>query len=229
METGLHAIIIGPTGAVGREIVDILLQSNTWSKLTLVVRRKIDRWTNISPQLSSKLLFIESDNLDFLAGEKSNQETIFNNGPYDSLFCCLGSRVGKGKEEFIKVDYTYVMNSAFLCQKLDIKHFSLISSGGANSKSCFLYLRTKGQADEDVVKYIIDYVSIFRPGVLYDRDNDKRCIESLLKCCCCIPGISCKNLSKVVVHDAEEYHRNGKKRDNHIYEHSEIIKILKGL
>jgi hypothetical protein len=31
------------------------------------------------------------------------------------------------------------------------------------------------------------------------------------------------------VHDAEEYHKSGKKKDNNIFEHSEIMKILKSL
>jgi oxidoreductase len=226
METGLHALVIGATGAVGREIVDLLVTNSNWSKITIVVRRKIPRWE----QNISKINFIEADSLDFLANEKNELEKIFTDGQIHTLFCCLGSRVGRGKEEFVKVDYTYVINSAFLCQKLSIPHFSLVSSKGANVNSCFFYFRTKGNADRDVVNYIIDYVSIFRPGALFDRDNDKRCMESILKCLrCCIPGISCKALAEVMIDNAEDYHKNGKKKDSQILENSEIVALSKRL
>ena len=37
-------LIFGATGAVGRELVDYLLNSNDYSIITIIARRKIERW-----------------------------------------------------------------------------------------------------------------------------------------------------------------------------------------
>ena len=44
----INDIIIGVTGAVGRELVDYLLMNENYGKITLFVRRIIDRWENLS-------------------------------------------------------------------------------------------------------------------------------------------------------------------------------------
>ena len=72
-------LIFGATGAVGRELVDYLLNSNDYSKVTVIVRRKIDRWEKYdSPKLN--IILIES--LDFLIDNlnkiKQLNNIIFN-------------------------------------------------------------------------------------------------------------------------------------------------------
>ncbi len=219
----LNAIIIGSTGATGRELVRLMLKSEKWDTITIVVRRKLPEWENID---SNKLIIILKDNLDILS--ENDLSTYFPN-KYDTVFCCLGSRVGKGKQEFEKVDYTYVINSAEICEKLNIYHFTLVSSKGANSKSFLYYMKIKGKADEEVLKRNIENVSIYRPGALMERDNDCRFGEKVLKYIPFIPKIRCDHLMRVVLDDAEHIHlqkRNGKL----IIEHSDInnrLRLLK--
>ena len=81
----------------------------------LVVRRKLPQWENYDKNLKSKIKYIEVDNLDFLSTDKVSEYFIDN---YDSVFCCLGSRVGKGDEEFIKVDYNQVILDFYLKETL---------------------------------------------------------------------------------------------------------------
>ena len=38
----LHALVLGATGATGKEIVKLLLEDSTFSKVSVFVRRKID-------------------------------------------------------------------------------------------------------------------------------------------------------------------------------------------
>jgi hypothetical protein len=47
------------------------------------------------------------------------------------------------KEGFIKVDYDYIVGSAKMAKAAGVEHFSLISSGGANANSWFLYMKVK--------------------------------------------------------------------------------------
>jgi oxidoreductase len=138
----------------------------------------------------------------------------------------LGSRVGKGDEEFKKVDYTYVQYSAELCVKLNIPQFSLISSGGADPKSWFLYMRTKGQADEDVMKKNIKQISIFRPGLIKNRDNDQRFGEKIAKFIPFIPKIDVTDLALAQFNEATSFHLSNKSGEKRIYNHSEIEKMV---
>ncbi len=65
----------------------------------------------------------------------------------------MGSRVGRGKELFIKIDKTGVINSANIAKELNSKLFLHVTSKGANHESCFFYLKTKGET-ENLLKEI---------------------------------------------------------------------------
>ncbi len=65
-----NAIIIGATGAVGRELITQLLNSNEYSKITIFVRRTIDRWSLLSESHKKILNIIKVDILVFLSGTK---------------------------------------------------------------------------------------------------------------------------------------------------------------
>ena len=150
----LNAIIIGATGAVGRELVDYLLMNENYGKVTIFVRRVIDRWEKLPEEKKKKLDIVKVENLDFMAEDKDKILSIMNDKEtqYDVLFNVLGSRVGRGEEEFRKVDFTYVVNSCILCEKLNISHFSNCSAANASKDSWFLYSRVKGEAEEECLK-----------------------------------------------------------------------------
>jgi hypothetical protein len=59
----------------------------------------------------------------------------------------LGSRVGRGKEEFVKVDLTYPTEFAKMAKKMSVPVYGLLSSSGAKASSMFFYMKTKGQAE----------------------------------------------------------------------------------
>lgn len=224
------AIVIGATGATGRDITDILLKSPYWSTVTVLVRRKIERWDKLEKEQLEKLNIVICEDLDILDKERDELKKLFSDHVYDSVFCCLGSRTKMGEKEFVKVDYTYVLLSALLCEKLQIPHFSLISSMGADAKSWFLYMKTKGKAEEDVLKTSVPYVSIFRPGGIIDRDNDNRFVEKIMKYVPFIPKINTESLAQGIVNEATFLHldkdkpEGGKKT---IYTHNEILTLSK--
>ncbi len=177
----INAIIIGATGAVGRELVDYLLMNDNYGKVTIFVRRVIDRWEKLSEEQKNKLNIVKVENLDFMAEDKEKILSILNdNTQYDVLFNVLGSRVGRGEEEFRKVDFTYVVNSCILCEKLNISHFSNCSAANASKDSWFLYSRVKGEAEEECLKKNVNYVSILRPGIILNRENDDRIGEKII-------------------------------------------------
>lgn len=148
------------------------------------------------------------------------------------MFCCLGSRVKYGKELFRKVDYTYVHYGALIAKQNGIPHFGLISSMGADKKSILLYSRTKGEIEETLKGIQFPVLSIFRPGLLVDRNNDKRWGEVILKYIPLVPKIDAKDMARAMMREAElimERKNIEKTVEVNIYDNSQIKSLLKDI
>ena len=65
------------------------------------------------------------------------------------MFCVVDDNVISqspmlySQQGFVRVDHDYVMMSAEIAQAAGCKHFSLVSSQGANANSSMLYTKTK--------------------------------------------------------------------------------------
>ena len=213
LENKINAIIIGATGAVGRELVDYLLLNENYGKITIFVRRIIDRWEKLPEDKKQKLNIIKVENLDFLANEKDQLLALLNDSiQYDVLFNTLGGRVGNGEEEFRKVDFTYVVNSCIMCEKLNISHYSNCSAANAYKDSWFLYYRVKGEAEEECLKKNVNYISILRPGLIMNRDNDDRIAEKVATYIPFLPKITSKNIAMAMLVDDLEYQKGKKEK-----------------
>lgn len=83
---------------------------------------------------NDKLVVIDYDKLD---GD------VFKE--HDVCFCCLGTtrRDAGSDEAFRKVDLTYVLDSATKAKAAGVTQFSIVTAQGSDSKSMFLYMRTK--------------------------------------------------------------------------------------
>ena len=196
-----RTIVFGANGAVGRELIDYLLKSNKYSKITIIVRKKIDKWNTYSNDEKSILNIIELESLDFLINDLKQIENLIPNIKlYNSIFSTLGSRVKKGKEEFNKVEKLYTIQILKICEEYFIQHFSYISSSKANKNSFFMLWKIKGETEDELEKInSIPLISIFRPGLLKERDNDKRLGESLVDFVPFFTKIKVKDVAKAMV------------------------------
>jgi len=229
----MNTIVIGGTGAVGRKLIEFLCKDPTYSKIYIPCRRELDEWANYSEESKKKMVIIKIDNLDFLGGTKEELEEKLGTEKFDSIFDCLGSQTSKGIEELTKVDKTYAVNCAEMCEKLDIPHYSLVSSRNADKDSCITYLRIKGEAEDEVKTKNVSYLDIFEPGFLTERDYDFRCGEwcfQYLCCCCtcCFPFIKCSDLAKVLWINDSKFHDKSVVFDHYkkVLNSDEIEKIL---
>ena len=197
--------------------------NENYGKITIFVRRVIERWEKLDEEKKKKLNIIKVENLDFMANEKEQILSLLNdNIQYDVLFNVLGSRVGRGEEEFRKVDYTYVVNSCILCEKLNISHFSNCSAANASKDSWFLYSRVKGEAEEECLKKNVNYISILRPGIILNRDNDDRLGEKVIVYMPFLPKITSKDIAMSMLVDDLEYQRGQKEKKAIRISHSEM-------
>ena len=154
----LKAIVIGATGATGKELVKKLLEDKDFSTVSIFVRK--------SPKIKHKKIIINE--IDFTRIEEF-EELVGG----DVLFSCLGTTLSEAgsKAQQFTVDYSYQYEFAKLASKNGVKFYSLVSSAGANSKSIFFYPKIKGQLEESVKKLKFKSVHIFQPPSLIRQDE----------------------------------------------------------
>jgi hypothetical protein len=194
------SIVLGSTGAVGRELIQFLTSSSKYSKILLPLRNPLPEWEKMPENQKSKLKILKMENFDFLKKSKEEITQILEEEKIDSFFNCLGSVTAKGEEELRKVDKEYAIDSAELCEKLSIDHYSIISSRGSSLNSCILYLRVKAEAEEEILKKNVKFIDIFQPGFIKERAN-ARCGEKFMGCfcTCCYPCVHVKSLAKAIM------------------------------
>lgn len=61
-----------------------------------------------------------------------------------------------------------------------VRWFGLVSSAGASPTSHFLYLRTKGETENDLAALDLPHLSIFRPGYLKCARVESRPMERII-------------------------------------------------
>jgi oxidoreductase len=179
------AVIAGATGAIGRELVRTLVSDARFSRVVALSRRSIPQsdWADVFPGLDvaiarSKLTVAA---VDWEAactatrtgtapeGTPAAADTALHVSAFQGhthAANCMGTtkKDAGSAEAFVRVDHDYAC--AFM--KLVAEHsspasgvrYAQVSSTGADPKSWFLYMKTKGQTD-----------LILRPGLL--QRNDK--------------------------------------------------------
>ena len=167
----LHALVIGATGATGRELVKLLLKDDDFSQVSIFVRT--------APNIKHKKLKINV--IDFKDLEKSKD--IIKG---DILFSALGTtkKDAGGKDQQHEIDYTYQYEFAKIAAENGVANYSLVSSVGANSKSSFFYPKIKGALEEAVKKLNFKKIDIFQPPMLIRqpdlmREGEKNGIKIL--------------------------------------------------
>lgn len=156
----MKALVIGATGAVGKDLVEQLLKDESVERVDVFVRREVK-------VPSSKLVphIVDFDHpeawSDLLVG--------------DVLFSCLGTTIkaaGSQNAQW-KVDYTYQYEAAKAARENGVGKLVLVSSVGADPKSRIFYSRMKGRLDEDVQKLGFAACFILRPPSLIRKGSDR--------------------------------------------------------
>lgn len=163
------AFVLGYTGEVGKVLVEELNRRKIYKRVVLIGRRNVP--LSVGPEFEQRI--VDFENLD-------EHKDAFKG--LDHGYCCLGTTKAKsGMQGFIRVDHDYVLLSAEIAKADSTKHFTLVSSQGANKNSSFLYPRTKGQVEEALKVMHFDRLSIFRPGVLMVDREENRPMEHVFR------------------------------------------------
>lgn len=156
----MKALIIGATGATGKDLVTQLLADDTYSEVHCFVRKPL---ALTHPKLHAHVVNFDTPKAwaDLLHG--------------DVAFSCLGTTlaVAGSKEAQWRVDYDYQYAFALQCRTNGVPTFVLVSAAGATAQSKLFYNRMKGQLEDAVKALDFSCLLIFQPSILIRSNNDR--------------------------------------------------------
>jgi uncharacterized protein YbjT (DUF2867 family) len=156
----MKALVIGATGATGKDLVDVLLQDPGYTEVVAFTRRssglKQSKYTEI---------ITDFDKLDEVS------ESITG----DVWFTCLGTtlKAAGTKERQWHIDHDIPLAFARIAAANGIPTAVVLSAYGASATSKVFYSKLKGTLDEAISQLDFRTCLIFRPGFLLREDTDR--------------------------------------------------------
>ena len=162
----MKALILGATGLVGNELLQLLEADNRFEQIDLLTRR----------ELELREVKVVNHRVDY----DTLKELPIHHIP-DVLFVAFGTTLKKAgsKEEQLKIDVTIPTKIMKLARDLGVKNCVLISALGVSLKSPFFYSRMKAQLDENAKQLGFDKLVIIKPSVLDGLRQEKRAGEKI--------------------------------------------------
>ena len=156
----MKGLIIGATGATGKDLLAKLLEDEAFSEIHSFVRKPM----SIShPKLHAHVVDFDTPEAwaDLLHG--------------DVAFSCLGTTlaVAGSKDAQWRVDYDYQYAFAEHCKNNGVPTFVLVSAAGAKAQSKLFYNHMKGALEEAVKKLNFPRLLIFQPSILIRSNSDR--------------------------------------------------------
>lgn len=174
------AIIIGATGATGRQLLKKLLDNNKCDQIITIGRK-----SSLNNQRHSKLKDIILPDLKNLSSTKQ-----FWSGN-DVFFNCIGTtrKIAGSAKEFFNVEVGISSEAAKMAFKAKIPHVSLISAAGVDANIWakewihpLFYMKTMGKKENTILKdYTFQNITIFKPGMLLRLQKKQSWIENFLE------------------------------------------------
>jgi uncharacterized protein YbjT (DUF2867 family) len=161
------AVIVGSTGAIGRQLVPLLVASSRFDKLVVLHHR---------PTPYARMPKVDERIVDFTrlpipaAGED-----------IEAVFCCVGTTQKKAgsTEAFQRVDRDIPIALARWAAANGATTFVGISSVDARASAGSVYLKTKGQMEAGVAGAGLGSAYILRPSLLAGERDEYRLAERI--------------------------------------------------
>lgn len=160
------ALIIGSTGLIGTQLLELLLESTVYEKVIVFVKRD----SGIQhPKLTQHIIAFDKP--------ETYKELVIG----DDFFCTIGTTIknAKSQDAFRKVDFEYPKAFATMALQNDVKQFFLISSLDALSSSTNFYLKTKGEIEDFLENCPFESTIILRPSLLLGKRKEFRLGEKI--------------------------------------------------
>ena len=217
------AVVIGGTGATGRQLVKQLLSSVDFQTVTSIGRRPV-----LNGNGHEKLNDVVINSMSQLQETKD-----FWNGN-DVFFNCIGTTRKKagGARQFVDIELGISRLAARMASEANIPQASVISASGANHNAWsvnwihpLLYTKTIGQKEQTLIaENDFRRVSIFRPGMLIRFMEESKLWDKVLTSFGL--GLNVDLLSQAMIVDALRFSEgNDGKEINYIEGNHAIIDL----
>ena len=161
----MRAIVVGATGAVGRDLVEALCADPRYTEVRTFTRRELGV---DDPKLRPYVVDFERTEgwHDLVQG--------------DVIFSALGTskKQAGSKEAQYHIDHDYQLRFATFAKQNGVRHMVLVSSAGADTGSSFFYMKLKGVIERDVEALGFAGLTIVQPPSLI-RKHAKRPLETI--------------------------------------------------
>ena len=164
----MRATLIGATGLIGSQLLELLLKDGYFDQVRVLIRRPFE---TDHPKLEKHLI----DFTDLQGFRKALEGS-------DVIFCSIGTtqkKVKGDKDAYRKVDHDIAVNAAHLGKQCGCEKFVLVSAIGASGKSRNFYLKLKGEIEEAVKATGTRSIHIMQPSVLLGARKEFRMGEKL--------------------------------------------------
>lgn len=148
----LTLLILGATGAVGREALALALADPRVSAVVAPTRRALPA----APKLTNPIV-------DFERLPAADWWRV------DAIVCALGTTMAQAgsREAFRRVDHDYVLKAARLGRQAGVPAFVLNSSLGASRSARSFYLRVKRETECDLRALGLRSLTVVRPSLIH--------------------------------------------------------------
>ena len=155
--------LFGPTGLIGNEILKLLENDSDFEKINVVSRRPVELKSRKS---SLNIIDFKDFNsyLDVIDGS-------------DIVLAAIGttqSKVGFNKKKYREIDFDIISNTVKDCKEKNVKHFSFVSSAGADINNKSFYLKLKGEIEKEVESKQLNSSTVYRPSLLLGNRKENR-------------------------------------------------------
>ncbi len=156
----MKALVIGATGATGKDLVDQLSQDPEFGQIDIFVRRRSD---------------FHNDKITAHIVDFDRPEEWKHLVKGDVAFACLGTtlKTAGSKDNQWKIDYDYQYNFAKAAKENLVEDFILVSAYGASPDSKIFYSRMKGELEEAIKNLKFEKTTFFKPGMLERKNSDR--------------------------------------------------------
>jgi len=160
--------LFGSTGLIGNEILKLLEKDDYFKNINVISRREVKLISK-----KSKLKLIDFSNYDDYLSAIENSDIVL------AAIGTTQSKVNFNKKKYVDIDLGIVSKIAKACKEKKVKHFSFVSSAGADIKNKSFYLKLKGQIEQEVKSYKLNSSSVYRPSLLLGKRKESRYGEQL--------------------------------------------------
>jgi uncharacterized protein YbjT (DUF2867 family) len=158
------AIVAGPNGLIGSELVRRLLAHHAYRRVVALSRRPMD------PDAKLQVVEAAYDGLDrVLAAETGRRDPL-------DVFCCLGTTMRRAgsREAFRRVDHDHVLALGRWAAKARARRFVVVSAAGADASSRVFYNRVKGEMERGLAALGLASLVVVRPSLLAGERSEFR-------------------------------------------------------